>query len=106
MVSEQKSIGQYMESFVKPSNEGWSQVEITRRTVPRLPKITTKQLISVVNGRTVSAGNIAAQSRLNSERQYPSDLQLVRSYSINKSTRNSTDGFCYYYNKKPMKRNV
>jgi hypothetical protein len=89
---------------VKPATEAWTGVEVMRRTVPRLPKISTKQLIGVVH----TSGQLPIKSTgLPSERgarQQPVDMQIIKNYGKAKA---KGDGFCYYYNnKKPMNRNV
>ncbi len=105
-------MGQFAESFVKPTSEAWTGVEVVRRAVPRLPKISTKQLIGVVQGGgqlppNFQGGNKGAVSERNMMRQQqPADMQIIKSYGTSKS-RSKGDGFCYYYNnKRPMNRNV
>ena len=111
LVNEQKNIVQFIDSFTKPKSSQWNDAndgaEITRKTVPRLPKISTKQIIGVVRGST---GNLAVRSAHdNNVKNIPNDMQILRSFSLNRQTRPDSrqqDGFCYYYNKKPIRRNV
>ena len=88
---------------MKPNNEAWTGVEIVKRSVPRLPKISTKQLIGVVHG----GGQLAPNFHNRISVRQASDLQIIKSYSgVNKKANRNGDGFCYYSHKKPMKRNV
>lgn len=88
--SEQKSLNQYLESYVKPTTDAWYGLETHRRSMPRLPRITTRQLISVPTYASMK------DIRPRSEKPIVSKKHLISAYSItSKSRANSSDGYCY-----------
>ncbi len=101
MKSEQKYLNHYIDYLARPVQEAWTGVALPAKTVPKLPKISTKQLISIKTNANSSVPN-----RSGSERGFYHSVhqsqQLLRTYSVNtKLKHSSTDaqGFCYY-NKK------
>lgn len=101
MRTEQKYLNHYIDSLKRPTTEAWTTVNQKQKATPKLPKISTRQLIAVKSG----AYNIV---RATSERgmQHTNTQSIMRSYVYgNKSRPSSTDshGFCYY-NKQPIKR--
>lgn len=88
--SEQKSLTHYLESYIKPTSDVWQGLETHKRSVPKLPRITTRQLISVPT--SASSRNINQKQ----ERSIVSRKHLFSAYTINDKLRTSSnDGYCY-----------
>lgn len=101
MRSEQKFLNQFVDSFVRPS-DNWNENEAERGTVPRLPRIANKQLVSVRTAGIGSGGQIVPASMNKSDRMasmHTNLSQLLSSYVVKKNLRPpSVDGHCYYKN--------
>lgn len=97
MRSAQKYLTQYLDAFTIPSTDAWTGVEITRKSAPRLPKITTKQLVSIRTNAPYSPYRSGSERALFHTNKH----EILHSFVIKKKTRsNSTNGLCYY-NKGP-----
>jgi hypothetical protein len=99
--AEQKFLTNYIDSFTRPQQEAWGNTNKGGKSVPRLPKITSKQLVSVKTN--ASSFNNSARSSSEFGLATTNTQQIVRSYaSYNRMRPSSTDshGFCYYTHKK------
>ena len=88
--SEQKSLTHYLESYIKPTSDAWQGLETHKRSVPKLPRITTRQLISVPTSANLRSSMQKQDSAIVSKKH------LFSTYSINEKSRTSSNnGYCY-----------
>lgn len=95
--TEQKSLAKYLESYIKPTPDVWQGLETHKKSIPKLPRITTRQLISVPTSASLR------DFRQKFDQNIVSKKHLFSAYSINnKSRSNSSDGYCYRNGRIPI----